>query len=111
METLQIRAATLIYQDVTNTELTDIYSAVDKVANLPPTAYLRTVRFKLLTLPVNAKTYTYLIQWLDATPPRLLSLERFDRHIADEAELQALDAGEVVVFRPERVEETWVLDS
>ena len=109
METLQLRAAQLMVEDATGQVLTDIYSAIDRVAALPASTYLRAVRFRLLTIPVDAQVYTYLVQWVDATPPRLLSLERFDRHVADETELRILEAGEVVLFRAERVGEVWVV--
>ena len=109
METLQLRAAQLMFEDTTGQTLNDIYGAIDQIASLPETAYLRAVRFRLLTIPVDSQIYTYLMQWVDATPPRLLSFERFDRHLASDQELKVLDAGNVVVFRAERVGEVWIV--
>ena len=46
METLQIRAANMLYQDQTGRMLDDPYLALDYVTNLPSDWYPRTVRFR-----------------------------------------------------------------
>ena len=81
MESLQIRAANMLYWDQHGRMLDDPYLALDYVTALDKDWYPRTVRFRLIHTPVDANpNYYYLLAWVDATPPRQLQIQDFLPH-------------------------------
>lgn len=111
MDTLQIRAANMLCRDQTGRMLDDPYRAVDYVSALPANFYPRIAWFQLVSVPVNAKTYKYLLQWLDATPPRLLDMQDFMPHLIEDSLLEALLVGKIVGYQPVWIEDCWVLEA
>lgn len=110
METLLIRAANMLYQDQTGMRLDDPYRAVDCVAAFDKDWYPRTVRFRWIQTPVDANpNYQYLVAWVDATPPRQLHIDDLLPHTIETPLLERLRAGDVIGFRPQWVEDVWVL--
>lgn len=110
MENLQVIAANMIYAEETAGELDDRYGAVDWVMGLPDDYFPRDVLFKLVTIPTHSLTYTYLLGWLDYTPPKIHHFERLIENAIEPHLLERMQAGEVVGYRPVWREDFWALE-
>ncbi len=110
MENLQIIAANMIYTEETGGELDDPYSAIDWVMGLPGDYFPRDVLFRLVTIPTNSLTYTYLLGWMDATPPKIQHFERLIENAIEPDLLEKLQAGEVVGYHQHWNGDFWSLE-
>lgn len=110
MENLQVIAANMIYTDKAAGELDDPYSAVDWVSSLPADFYPRNVLFRLVELPTHSLTYTYLLGWLDYTPPKIHHFERLLVNAIEPHLLERMRAGEVVGYCPIWRDDFWAIE-
>ena len=110
MENLQVIAACMMFEEREQRVIDDPYSAVDWVMGLPADFYPRSVLFRLVDMPTHSLTYTYLLGWIDATPPLIHHFERLVENAIEPHLLERMRAGEVVGYRPVWREDFWTLE-
>ena len=110
MENLQVIAANMIYAELEAKTLDDPYSAVEWVMGLPEDFERRDALFRLVEIPTHSLTYTYLLCWLDYTPPKIHHFERLVENAIEPHLLERMQAGEVVGYRPVWRADFWALE-
>lgn len=110
MENLQIISANMIRENETGAAMDDPYSAIGWVENLPPDFSPRQTFFKTITLPVRTLEYTYLVGWLDNTPPHPVYFKPIENLDIEPDLMTLMQSGAVVGYRQTWRGELWSLE-
>ena len=111
MDSLQMLAATILYEDTNKETLASRHDAIDAVFHFPETWDARSVWFQLVNVPTSTQTYPYLMAWINTTPPRQLSLVDFLPDLIEPDLLERMQAGGVVGYAPRWCGGGWVLEA
>lgn len=111
MESLQMIAANILYEDAKNGKLASCHEAINAVFNFPETWDARPVWFRFIDIPTSTRPYQYLVAWIDATPPRQVKLFDFLSDVLEPDLLEQMQAGRVVEYKPRWCGSGWVLEA